>query len=283
MTGPARPARLAVPLAFVFAALLALPSLHGAVAPGRCDPSRDAARQGARGVTGARSSCTTSSAARRRPASLMRDRGLLPWFTDENLKLRFFRPLSSAALALDAWLFGERTWLSRLHSLSGSLAILASSLRCTGASLPTATAGVATLIYALAAGHALPVSWIAARHTLVCTAFSLLAFWCHVRAREDGWRPGRWLAPVAVAVGLLGGEMTLGAVALIGAWEIFARRDRLRARLLAAGPVRRAGRRLPWRLRRDGLRCARQRRLYRVRRRPLERGNSRAAFPDTGR
>jgi hypothetical protein len=44
------------------------------------------------------------------------------------------------------------------------------------------------------------------------------------------------LAPVALAVGLLAGEMALGAVALISAWELFARRDRMRVRLLAATP-----------------------------------------------
>ena len=235
MTGPARPARLAVPLAFVLAVLLALPSLN---APLFQDDviHRGMLLDKATAVSWSPFELYDFVGGPTRPASLMRDRGLLPWFTDDHLKLRFFRPLSSAALALDAWLFGERTWLSRLHSLSWFLAILGLVAALHRRFLPAATAGVATLIYALAAGHALPVSWIAARHTLVCTAFSLLAFWCHVRAREDGWRLGRWLAPVAVAVGLLAGEMTLGAVALIGAWELFARRDRMRARLLAATP-----------------------------------------------
>ena len=166
---------------------------------------------------------------------------------------------------------------------SGSSQSSGSSRRCTGAFFLTSTAGVATLIYALSAGHALPVSWIAARHTLVCTAFSLLAFWLHLRAREDGWRPGRWLSPVALAVGLLGGEMTLGTVALIGAWEIFGRRDSIRDALLRRCPVVVAGGRLPGRLRRDGLRRSRQRRLYRARRRLAGRAHRGAAFPDPGR
>jgi len=229
------PARLAVPLAFVLAGLLALPSLN---APLLQDDviHRGMLLDKATAVVWNPFELYDFVGGPTRPASLMRDRGLLPWFTDDELKLRFFRPLSSAALALDAWLFGERTWLSRLHSLSWFLAILGLVAALHRRFLPAATAGVATLIYAIAAGHALPVSWLAARHTLICTALSLLAFWCHVRAREDGWRPGRALAPAAVAVGLLAGEMTLGAVALIGAWELFARRDRRRVRLLAATP-----------------------------------------------
>jgi 4-amino-4-deoxy-L-arabinose transferase-like glycosyltransferase len=121
-----------------------------------------------------------------RPASLMIDRGLLPWFTDDGLTLRFFRPLSSAMLAMDARLFGERTWLARLHSLLWFLAILGLVAVLHRRLLSPSAAGVATLIYAISAGHALPVSWIAARHTLVCTAFSLLTFWLHLRVREDG-------------------------------------------------------------------------------------------------
>ena len=229
------PARHAVPLAFVLAILLALPSLN---APLLQDDviHRGMLLDKAKGVQWSPLELYDFVGGPTRRASLMRDRGLLPWFTDDELTLRFFRPLSSAALAFDARLFGERTWLSRLHSLSWFLAILGLAAALHRRFLPPATAGVATLIYALAAGHALPVSFIAARHALVCTAFSLLAFWCHVRGRDDGWRPGRWLAPAAVAVGLFGGEMALGAVALIGAWELFGRRDRLPARLLAVIP-----------------------------------------------
>ncbi len=181
------PARLAVPLAFVLAILLALPSLN---APLLQDDviHRGMLLDKAKGVHWSPLELYDFVGGPTRPASLMRDRGLLPWFTDDGLTLRFFRPLSSAALALDARLFGERTWLSRLHSL-----LVVSRDPGLGAALhrrflSPATAGVATLIYALAAGHALPVSWIAARHTLVCTAFSLLAFWCHVRGTR------RWLA-----------------------------------------------------------------------------------------
>ena len=276
------PARHAVPLAFVLAILLALPSLN---APLLQDDviHRGMLLDKAKGVQWSPLELYDFVGGPTRRASLMRDRGLLPWFTDDELTLRFFRPLSSAALAFDARLFGERTWLSRLHSLSWFLAILGLAAALHRRFLPPATAGVATLIYALAAGHALPVSFIAARHALVCTAFSLLAFWCHVRGRDDGWRPGRWLAPAAVAVGLFGGEMALGAVALIGAWELFGRRDRLPARLLAVIPfavlavVYLGGYvAMDYGARGSGA-------LYRAERRPRECGDSRAAFPDLGR
>ena len=236
MTGPTGPARLAVPLGFVLAILLALPSL---TAPLLQD---DVVHRGmlldkATGVHWSPLELYDFVGGPTRPASLMIDRGLLPWFTDDGLRLRFFRPLSSALIALEAKLFGERTWLARLHSLLWFLGILGLVAVLHRRVLSISTGRVATLIYAIAAGHALPVSWIAALHTLVCTALSLLAFWLHLRGREDGWHPGRWLSPVAFAVGLLGGEMTLGTVALVGAWEIFGRRDSMRERVLALLPV----------------------------------------------
>jgi hypothetical protein len=226
MTGPAGPARLAVLLAFVTAPLLEDDVIHRGMLLDR-----------APGVHWSPFELYDFVGGPTRPASLMRDRGLLPWFTDGDLELRFFRPLSSAVLAMDARLFGERTWLCRLHSLLWFLGILGLVAALHRRFLSASTAGAATLIYAVSAGHALPVSWIAARHTLVCTAFSLLAFWWHVRAREDGWSAGRWLSPLAFAVGLLAGEMTLGAVAVVGAWEIFGRRDPIRERIVGLAPV----------------------------------------------
>jgi hypothetical protein len=96
---------------------------------------------------------------------------------------------------------------------------------------------IATGIYALAEGHFLPIAWIAARHTLLATAFSLLAFWLHARAREDGWTAGRALSLLAFALGLLAGEMALGAAVLIGAWELLARRDPIGRRIAALAPA----------------------------------------------
>src|SRR5688572_20549122 len=41
------------------------------------------------------------------PPSVRIEEGLLPWFTHPELKLRFFRPLSSATLGIDHALFGR--------------------------------------------------------------------------------------------------------------------------------------------------------------------------------
>ncbi len=171
-----------------------------------------------------------------RTAQVLRDRGFLPWFAANDLKLRFFRPLSSGLLAADVRILGERAWASRLHSLAWFLAILAGVGAVHRRFLAPPSAALATLIYAAAAGHTMPVGWIAARPSLLCTAFGLLSFWLYVRERQDGWWPGRWLAPLAVACGLLAGEMGLGALALIAAWEVFGRHEPRPRRIVALAP-----------------------------------------------
>jgi len=167
----------------------------------------------------------------------LRDRGILPWFTADDLRLRFFRPLSSATLAADDRLFGPSTWPGRLHSLLWFLGLLcivsAIHRRC----LSSTSAGVATLVFALAGAHAVPISWMAARHVLVSSACALLAFWLHLRHREDGRRVARWLSPVAVVAGLAAGEMALGTLALIAAYECLGRRESLARRAAAVAPA----------------------------------------------
>lgn len=172
-----------------------------------------------------------------RRVDVLRDSGSVPWFAADDLNLRFFRPLSSALLAGEAHLVSDRPWLARLHSLLWFLGCIAMAAAVHRRVLPPAWSALATLIYAVSAGHAMPVSWIAARYTLICTAFGLLSFWLHLRAREDGWKPGLWLSPLALLGGLLAGETALGAVALIVAWELFGHRDVVWRRLLRVAPV----------------------------------------------
>ncbi len=171
-----------------------------------------------------------------RPASLLRDAGAMPWFVAEDLSLRFFRPLSSGSLALDAYVFGDRLWPARLHSLAWFLALLGIATTLYRRILPPATAGLATLVYALSVGHLMPVAWLAARHTLIAAVFGLAAFWLHVRARTDDWRAGLWSAPIALAVGLLAGELAVGAVAIIVVFELVGRRDHWTRRVAAVAP-----------------------------------------------
>jgi hypothetical protein len=147
--------------------------------------------------------------------------GLFPWWTVSSLRLHLVRPLSSALLAFDHRIFGDSALGYHLHSLAWFVALLAVAGALFRRVLPRETATLALVVFALADANVAPAAWIAARHTLVAAVPALLALLAFVRARQDGWAPGRWLAPLGMSVGLLGGEAALGGLALALSYDLF--------------------------------------------------------------
>ena len=106
-----------------------------------------------------------------------------------------------------------------------------------GEPLDGAPLALALLLYAASDTHAMALAWIANRHSEIAVALTLLGLWAHLRAREDGWRPGALLSPLFCALGLLASETALGGLAYFLAFELLGRSDPLRARLRALVPV----------------------------------------------
>ncbi|MDP1825693.1 MAG: hypothetical protein Q8L48_20700 [Archangium sp.] len=138
------------------------------------------------------------------------DIGPYPWWTDLELRLVLFRPLSSALVYADEALFGDAPAWWHLHSLLWSVAfVLAGSLvlrRLTAGAL----FGAALVLFTFDEARWIPTAWIANRNALVAGTFALLAFALHLRWRQDA---AKWAAPLSalsLAVGLCGGEAALG-------------------------------------------------------------------------
>jgi hypothetical protein len=115
--------------------------------------------------------------------------------------------------------------------VAGYQGVVVTIYSCPSDPLAGLSADLATLVYALAGGHALPLSWIAARHALVSSALALLAVWLHVRRPVDRWHAGAWLAPLAFLLSLFAGEMALGALALDAAFELGRRGETIARRV----------------------------------------------------
>lgn len=147
-----------------------------------------------------------------------------PYFLAPNLELRFLRPLSSALMALDHALWGRRAVPYHVHTLLWYAALLVVVGALFRRAAPRSLALLAFLIFCLDDGHALSVTFIAARNAVVACALVWLGLGAHLRWRIHGWRPGAWLAPPLGALGLAAGEMGLGALAYLVAWEICERR-----------------------------------------------------------
>lgn len=176
--------------------------------------------------------------------------GPYPWWTWPSLRFQFYRPLSSWIARAEHQVFGRHDVPKHVHSILWFLALVLvvnqlyrRALEPAGKERPglwapatTATA-VAMLLFALDDVHWMPMMWIANRNALISTVPVLIGVLLHVRSREDGWAPGRWLALPFVAIGLAGGESALGAVAYLLAYEAFAARDAWLQRAKALAPL----------------------------------------------
>ena len=144
-----------------------------------------------------------------------------PWFAVPEIKVRFFRPLSS-------WLtWADHAWLGGAPALAHAISIALYALVVAGVAallvgtLGPGLGGLAAVLYALDDAHCLPAVWLANRNALVATAPAVWATVAWLRFRQHGWQPGRWLAVLGFAVGLAGGETALSALALPVCFELF--------------------------------------------------------------
>ncbi len=163
--------------------------------------------------------------------------GAFPWWTLPELRLAFFRPLSSALFALDHAIAGRHALLYHVHSIAWYVAAVVAVAALARRLLPERVAAAATLLFAIAPVHWMAAAWPSARHVTIAGTFAFVAVGLHVRGRTEDdvkWK----IAALAVGVlALLGSEAGLGAVAYVGAYELFGRDDRL---------VQRARALLPW-------------------------------------
>lgn len=139
--------------------------------------------------------------------------GIMPWWSDPDLRVAFLRPLPALLHQLDFLLWRDHPWLQHAHSLGwwGLAAWLVARLyrRLLG---PTVVAGLAALLFAVDDDHAMVIGWIAGRNGLVALVLGALCLGLHVAGR-------RGAALLAAAAGLLAGEPFVGALAYVVAWE----------------------------------------------------------------
>jgi hypothetical protein len=168
------------------------------------------------------------------------DGGFAAWWTDPDLRIALFRPLTCFTHGVDFTLWPRLPLLMHVHEVAWYLALVAAAAalfrRVLGAGWP---AGFAFLLYALDPTHGVLIEWISNRNALVAATFGVLSLVLHDRARRPAGtaRPGLALASAAcLALGLLGGELALGAAGYLVAHALFLDNGRPRARLTALTP-----------------------------------------------
>jgi hypothetical protein len=164
--------------------------------------------------------------------------GRLPWWTDRDIHLAVFRPLSSALTVLD---FGVLNGahvpaILHLHSIVWWTVLIVGVAGLFRQLFPPLAAAIAVLLYALSNCHGVPLAWIANRSEIVAIALVVWGLRAHVAWRSGGSRWGRPIALLLVALGLLAGEHALGPLAYFVAFEA-TRIEPIRKRVSALLPI----------------------------------------------
>lgn len=148
------------------------------------------------------------------------ERGVLPWWSSPDLRVRFLRPLSSLLLWADHRFAHGRVLVMHVHSYAWWVGCVLAVRRLYGRALPTRPAWIATVIFALAPCHVVPLAWLANREALVSLAFGALALTAQLDFLERG-RP-RELVALAVlgTLALLGGEYALSLAGYVVAFAL---------------------------------------------------------------
>ena len=89
--------------------------------------------------------------------------GPYPWWSYAQMRLGFFRPLSSALIHLDVNVIGDHVVLWNLHSIAWYLALLGLVFALYRRVLSSAAAPLALLFFAIDDAHWMPVGWLANR------------------------------------------------------------------------------------------------------------------------
>lgn len=162
--------------------------------------------------------------------STLIERGMLPWWSHPRLVIRFFRPLSSALVWADHRLLGNHPLPLHVHSfLWWAAAVLAARALFQRVFTERVT-WMATVIFALAPCHALPLAWLANREALVSLTFGALGITAYARFRERRAAGDGALAAALFGLSLLGGEYGLSFAGYVLAFEIVRRREGLARR-----------------------------------------------------
>jgi hypothetical protein len=167
------------------------------------------------------------------------DRGiLLPWWTDREYLVSFFRPLSALTHDLDGFLWPRSPAMAHVQTVVWYIALLTIVTRVYRRLVePSWVASVALLLYVLDDTHGDTLSWIANRHAIITALLGLLVLLAHDRWRREQSSPWRaWIGSVGLAIDFLAGEGAILTCAYLASYALFLDPAPRRSRALSLMP-----------------------------------------------
>lgn len=164
------------------------------------------------------------------------EHGWAPWWTDEKLLIRLFRPLGIASHRLDFLLWPQSALLMHLHSLLWLALLLFATTRMYRGAEGTVVGGLAALMFALDHTHGFVVGYICNRHTLITALLGVICLDFHLRARSSERQAWPLLGYALYALTLASGESALAILCYLLAHALCVERAPLLRRLSIIAP-----------------------------------------------
>jgi hypothetical protein len=166
------------------------------------------------------------------------DLGFLPWWTHEEIKGAFWRPVASLTHIIDYALWPDSPAMMHAQSIVWyGLLVMAAALFYRRIMGLTVAAGLAAILFAVDDAHGLPAGWLANRNAILAAFFGVLALVAHDRWRRDGSRAAALLAPLLLLISLLSAEAGIAVCGYLTAYALFLDRDTLMKRALSFAPA----------------------------------------------
>ncbi len=147
--------------------------------------------------------------------------GGVPWWSHEQLKVSFWRPLTAFTHWLDYQLWPDNPVLMGYHTLLwhlGTLLIVASLFRKLGLSVWLAS--VAFLLFLLDGAFLAVLSWIANRNAVLAMFWGAVTFWLFVSWRQNGSPSAAAGSLLAFVLALLSAEAGIAIAAYLFAYML---------------------------------------------------------------
>lgn len=143
-----------------------------------------------------------------------RSAGLIPWWTDSQLEVEFWRPIAAITHWLDYRWWPDSPLLMHWHSAAWYALLLCALLyllRQLG--LSSVVSGVAVTLYALDASHLVAIGWLANRNIILASCFAFLSLAFYHRSTLQHHTKSLFGAVLFLAASLLSAE---GGLAVTG-------------------------------------------------------------------
>jgi hypothetical protein len=166
------------------------------------------------------------------------DFGMLPWWTQGEMRARLWRPLTSFTHWLDYRLFPNSVSLMHAHSFLWFAAVV-----CVVAILyrrligPIWLASLAALMYLIDENSYFPTIFIANRNALTAIFFGVLALLAHHKWRTGNSLSAAIFSQVFLLLSLLSGEAGIATFAYLFAYAVAFEEGKLRRRLVSLVPA----------------------------------------------